>query len=79
MAKLYNKKTHDIYWTDSDIVCLVEEAYWELSDFIAVKRLDGHDRIDQWYMNVHRKLDELLDVLVKNPIDELAEGIEPLN
>lgn len=79
MAKLYDKKKGEVIWSDSDIVCLVEEAYWELSDFLAIKRLDGHDMTDQWYMNVHKKLDELLDVLMKNPIDELAEGVEPLN
>lgn len=78
MAKIYNHKTNTVFWSDSDIICAVEEAYWELSDFIAVKRLDGHDRIDQWYMKVHAKLDELLDALTENPIDELADGIEPL-
>lgn len=46
MAKYYNKKNHEIYWTDDDIACPLEEAYWELHDYIAIKRLDGHDIID---------------------------------
>lgn len=78
MAKLYNTRTNDIYWSANDIYCDVEEAYWELSDFIAVKRLDGHDRIDQWYMKVHAKLDELLEALGKCPIDETDPDVKEL-
>lgn len=78
MAKLYNKKEHEIYWSDSDIACLVEEAYWELSDFIAVKRLDGHNPIDQWYIAMHRKMSELIDVMGECPIDETNPDTEEL-
>ena len=78
MAKVYDTKKHEIYWTASDIVCPLEEVYWELLDFIAVKRLDGHDRRDQWYMAVHAKMQELLDLLEKDPTDELDENIRPL-
>lgn len=78
MAKLYNTRTNDIYWSANDIYCAVEEAYWELSDFIAVKRLDGHDMTDQWYMRVHAKLDELLEALGKCPIDETNPDIKEL-
>lgn len=53
MAKVYDIKRKEVYWTASDIACPVEDAYWELSDYLATKRLDGHDRRDQWYMKVH--------------------------
>jgi hypothetical protein len=43
MAKVYNTKTNTIYWSDYDIACAVEEAYWELTEFLALKKLDGHD------------------------------------
>lgn len=46
MAKYYNKKNHEIYWTDDEIAGSLEEAYWELHDYIAIKRLDGHDVVD---------------------------------
>ena len=78
MAKLYDKKKHEILWSDCDIACLVEEAYWELSDFIAVKRLDGHDRTDQWYIAMHSKLNELIEVMGKCPIDETNPYIQEI-
>lgn len=78
MAKVYDTKKHEVYWTASDIVCPLEETYWELLDFIATKRLDGHDMRDQWYMAVHSKLQELLDLLEKDPTDELDEDIRLL-
>ena len=78
MAKLINKTTHDIYWSDEDIVCPLEDAYWELHDFIAMKRLDGHDRTDQWYMLVCQKMDELLDALGNCPFDETNENLKPI-
>ena len=53
MAKLYNTKTNEVVWNDSDLLAPVEDAYFELSDFLAMKKLDGHDRTDQWYMLVH--------------------------
>ena len=46
MAKLYNKKEHKIYWSSDDIICPIEDAYFELTDFIALKKLDGHDVYD---------------------------------
>ena len=73
MAKLYNKKNHEVYWSDSDIACAVEEAFWELSDFIVLKKdLDGHMRDTQWYMAMYNKLDELIALMVKCPYDEAS-------
>ena len=69
MAKFYNSKRREVIWNDNDLFAPVEDAYFELSDFLATKKLDGHDRKDQWYMLVHQKLDELMDALDKNPID----------
>lgn len=46
MAKIYNGKTNEIMWSDLDIYCVVEDAYWELTDFLATKKLDGHDSRD---------------------------------
>lgn len=65
MAKIYTN--NDIYWSDAEIYAPIEDAYWELSEMLALKRLDGHNPHDQWYMAVHRKLSELLDVLDENP------------
>ena len=53
MAKLYNTKSNEVIWSDSDLLAPVEDAYFELSGFLAMKKLDGHDRTDQWYMLVH--------------------------
>ena len=78
MAKYINKKNHDIYWSDDDIACAVEEAYWELHDFLAVKRLDGHNAIDLWYMLIDQKLSELIDIMEKCPFDELDEDLKPI-
>lgn len=78
MAKIYDRKKNEVYWSDSDIACVVEDAYFELSDFLAVKKLDGHDRLDQWYMTVHAKLTELMGALDNCPIDELGEDIRPI-
>lgn len=78
MAKVYDTKKKQTYWTSSDIACPLEDAYWELSDFLAVKRLDGHDMRDQWYMKVHQKMGELLDALGADPTDELEEHIKPI-
>lgn len=73
MAHFYDRTKNDIYWTAEDIVCPLEDAYFELCNFLALKRLDGHDRRDQWYMKVHNKLDELLDALNEEPTDERNE------
>ena len=69
MAKLYNTKSNEVVWSDSDLLAPVEDAYFELSSFLAMKKLDGHDRTDQWYMMVHQKLQELVQVLDMNPTD----------
>ena len=69
MAKFYDTKTGDILWSDNDVFLPAEHAYNELSDFLATKKLDGHDRRDQWYMLVHQKLGELVDVLYRNPVE----------
>ena len=69
MAKFYNTKRREVIWSDNDLFAPVEDAYFELGEFLATKKLDGHDRKDQWYMLVHQKLDELMDALNKNPID----------
>lgn len=50
-------------WGDDDIICNLEDAYFELSDYMATKHLDGHDMYDQWLMKVHTKFSELLDAL----------------
>ena len=46
MAKLYNTKSNEVIWSDSDLLAPVEDAYFELSGFLAMKKLDGHDRTD---------------------------------
>ena len=53
MAKFYNTRNNEVIWSDSDLLAPVEDAYFELSGFLAMKKLDGHDRNDQWYMLVH--------------------------
>ena len=69
MAKFYDTKTNEVVWSDSDLLAPVEDAYFELSDFLAMKKLDGHDSTDQWYMLVHQKLDELISALDMDPTD----------
>ena len=69
MAKFYDTKTNEVVWNDIDLLAPVEDAYFELSDFLAMKKLDGHDRTDQWYMLVHQKLQELISVLDMDPTD----------
>lgn len=78
MAKIYNKKTNEIMWSDLDFCCQIEEAYWELLDFINCKKLDGHDMRDQWYMKMANKFKELLDVMDECPIDETDPDIKEL-
>ena len=69
MAKFYDTKTGDILWSDNDVFPPAVYAYNELSDFLAMKKLDGHDKQDQWYMLVHQKLGELVAALYKNPVE----------
>ena len=69
MAKFYNTKSNEVVWTDDDLLAPVEDAYFELSGYLAMKKLDGHDRTDQWYMLVHQKLKELISVLDMDPTD----------
>lgn len=78
MAKFYNAKTKEIYWTDADIYCPLEDAWFQLTDFLALKKLDGHDMNDQWYMAVERKMSELLTTLRECPIDELDESVKEI-
>lgn len=49
----FSKKSKEIMWIDDDLLAPVEDAYFELSGYLAMKKLDGHDRKDQWYMLVH--------------------------
>ena len=65
----FSKKSNEIMWSDSDLLAPVEDAYFELSGYLAIKKLDGHDRKDQWYMLVHQKLQELINALDMDPTD----------
>lgn len=65
----FSKKSNEIMWIDDDLLAPVEDAYFELSGYLAMKKLDGHDRTDQWYMLVHQKLKELIEVLDMDPTD----------
>ena len=78
MAKIYNTKTHKIMWSDADIFCAVEDSFVELEAFLAAKRLDGHNVEDQWYMAMYNKLDELIELMAKCPIDETDPDIKEL-
>lgn len=69
MAKFYDTRSNEVIWSDSDLLAPVEDAYFELSGFLVMKKLDGHDRTDQWYMLVHQKLRELISALDMNPVD----------
>ena len=66
----FSKKSKEIMWIDDDLLAPVEDAYFELSGFLAMKKLDGHDRTDQWYMLVHQKLKELISALDMDPTDK---------
>ena len=68
MAKFYNMKRREVFWSDNDLFAPVEDAYFELGDFIAMKKLNGHDEKDQWYMLVYQKIKELMRALEENPI-----------
>ena len=46
MAKFYNTKRNEVIWSDNDLFAPVEDAYFELGDFIAMKKLNGHDEKD---------------------------------
>ena len=69
MGKFYDTRNNEEIWSDSDLLAPVEDAYFELSGFLAMKKLDGHDRNDQWYMLVHQKLQELISALDMDPTD----------
>ena len=69
MAKIYCRKDGKVYWSDDGIYGAAEDAFFELSEFLAGKTLDGHDECDQWYMLVCGKLDELLMALDDCPFD----------
>ena len=66
----FSKKSKEIMWIDDDLLAPVEDAYFELSGYLAMKKLDGHDRKDQWYMLVHQKLKELISALDMDPTDK---------
>ena len=68
MAKFYNVKRNEVVWSDNDLFAPVEDAYFELGDFIAAKKLNGHDEKDQWYMLVYQKIKELKRALEETPI-----------
>lgn len=74
----FSKKSNEIMWSDSDLLAPVEDAYFELSGFLAMKKLDGHDRNDQWYMLVHQKLQELIQVLDMDPTDADLDNYKEL-
>lgn len=77
MAKLYDAKLHKIrYSLPADLYFAIEEAYFELSEVLAVEKLDGHDRYDQWQMKLEMKMSELLDAI--NELDEETEDIYKL-
>lgn len=78
MAILYNKKKHEEIWSDTDIACVIEEAQWELNEFLCSRDLDGHMRDTQWYMAMWQKLDELIELMGKCPNDELDPDIVEL-
>ena len=78
MGKIYHTKNHKIMWSDLDIYCYIEDAFIELQDFLAQKRLDGHNAEDQWYMAMYNKLDELIELMAKCPIDETDPNIKEL-
>lgn len=70
MAKFFDTKKREVFWSDNDIYGPLEDAYFELSDFIALKKLDGHDERDQWYMLVQLKMAELIDALNSSPMTD---------
>ena len=74
----FSKKSNEIMWSDSDLLAPVEDAYFELSGYLAMKKLDGHDRNDQWYMLVHQKLQELIQVLDMDPTDADLDNYKEL-
>lgn len=63
MAKFYNKKTQQVLWGADNIYCPLEDEAEELREYLAVRKLDGHDEYDQWAMRVLDKMDELLGLL----------------
>ena len=71
MAKIYNKKTHEIRWDDPGMFLRVEESFGDLNEYLAARaHLDGHMMDVQWYMSVWQKMNELLDLYTKNPNKE---------
>lgn len=79
MAKIYNKKTHEVRWDDPGMFLNVEESFQELNEYLASrKNLDGHMMDVQWYMAVWQKMNELLDLYIKNPKEEDIENEQEL-
>lgn len=71
MAKVYDTKQKKMVWVDDGIMCAVEDAWFEVSDVLAVNKLDGHDMYDQWLIKVEDRLRALLDVLNAEPIYDI--------
>lgn len=68
MALIFNKKDHEVHWDDPGMFLRVEESFWELNEYLATRnQLDGHDACVQWYMALWQKMNELLELYVKNP------------
>ena len=79
MAKIYNKKTHELHWDDPGMFLAVEESFWELNEYLAERNdLDGHMMDVQWYMAVWGKMNELLDLYTKNPREADIENEQEL-
>lgn len=65
--KRYNKEKNHLYWTAKDIYWRLDEEYMSLVSLLAMRDLDGHNKEDQWYMAVERKMVELMAILSKRP------------
>jgi hypothetical protein len=63
MAKVYDKKNDKLAWSYSEIICPLEDAWFEVLDVLNTNKLDGHDIDDQWLMKVELRMKDLLDTL----------------
>lgn len=68
MAKMYDTKRNKYRWSQGEIVCVVEDAWFEVLDVLnSMGRIDGHDAEDQWLMKVEVRLKDLLGTLAEDP------------
>ena len=70
MAKVWNTKKHIIEWED-DILCAVEDAYWEVEEIlysITKSQIVDHDDL-VWLAEVKVRLKDLVDTLAKRDYD----------